>query len=236
MTAAIGRRAACRAPGALAMPAPQVFPSKVQRQKDCTSFASAGTWHAVVEVVEVWGNATEPSFSRVMSWHELRLAFTEAISAPIPDTSGAEKLVPRLGLLTWSEYVLIASVVLPELKVVVIGYTHGFDPVSGGLFTQFPAGALSATSGPRLLNPDFEPSWRSPATAATPGQFPGASTGPLSFPAEATMSTPFAVTWLITSAYVAGHDPVPPRLMFMTLAGFGFVIMVPFGATGMPAA
>ena len=33
-----------------------------------------------------------------------------------------------------------------------------------------------------------------PATAKTPGQLPGISTGPLSFPAEATTSTPMLVS------------------------------------------
>src|SRR5437588_7871028 len=73
-------------------------------------------------------------------------------------------------------------------KLVVIGYRHG-PPV---VLTQFPAGALSAISRPRLLNPTLVPACRSPATPAAPGQLAGASTGPPSFPAETTTNTPCA--------------------------------------------
>src|SRR5205823_10045781 len=71
-----------------------------------------------------------------------------------------------------------------------------------------------------------------PATAATPGQFAGASTGPPSLPAETTINTPLAVAWLIASASVCEQGPVPPKLMLMTFAGC--VLGTP--ATAMPAA
>jgi len=56
----------------------------------------------VLDVVEVCGNGSAPSFNLEIRRHELRVPFMAAISAPIPETSGAEKLVPRFGLLTWS--------------------------------------------------------------------------------------------------------------------------------------
>src|SRR5215469_12135412 len=100
-TAAIGRSAAVSAAGALAMPAPQVCPSRVQMHSDCCrSLAFAGTWHiggwAATASRDVCGKGVEPSLRRAISWQELSLVFAALISAAMPETTGAEKLVPML--------------------------------------------------------------------------------------------------------------------------------------------
>ena len=84
---------------------------------------------------------------------------------------------------------------MPLLIVVSMENRHG-EPAA--VFTQLPAGALKATSGPRLLKPTLVPVWRSPAIPATPLQLAGESTGPLSLPAETTTSTPCATTSSMT--------------------------------------
>src|SRR4051812_37270375 len=86
-------------------------------------------------------------------------------------------------------------------------------------FTQLPAGAASAASGPRLLKPTFLPIWRVPAIAATPTQLVGASTGPPSLPAEITTVPPAATTAWMTVCSAGEQPPLPPRLMLMIWAG-----------------
>ena len=89
------------------MPAPQVVSSNVQMHSAfCTSVELAGTWQdgggvGFVLSMEVCGKGWLPSCSRAMSSLDLRLLFTANISAAIPDTIGAEKLVPRF-VLVWS--------------------------------------------------------------------------------------------------------------------------------------
>src|SRR5213595_2191128 len=61
-----------------------------------------------------------------------------------------------------------------------MGYRHGPPAV----LTQFPAGLLTATSGPRLLYPTLVPACRNPATPAAPAQLAGEATGPPSFRRE----------------------------------------------------
>ncbi len=46
----------------------------------------------------VVGKGLDPSFSRAMSCELFRLPFTESINPAMPDTIGAEKLVPRFVL------------------------------------------------------------------------------------------------------------------------------------------
>src|SRR6266481_5758365 len=87
-------------------------------------------------------------------------------------------------------------------------------------FTQLPAGAASAASGPRLLNPTLVPTCRMPAIPATPTQLAGESTGPPSLPAEITTVTPAAITSLMTVCSADVQEPVPPRLMLMICAGW----------------
>ena len=48
-----------------------------------------------------------------MSCVEFRFPFTESIRPAMPETMGAEKLVPRFGVLTWSVYPLAPGVVVP---------------------------------------------------------------------------------------------------------------------------
>src|SRR5436309_2305659 len=100
-------------------------------------------------------------------------------------------------------------------------------------FTQLPPGAPSAISGPRLLNPTLVPTLRRPRIPIAPWQFAGESTGPPSLPADTTTRAPAAVAWLIALWEAESQLPVPPRLILMTCAGYGFV-----GApgTGSPAA
>src|SRR5882757_903642 len=86
-------------------------------------------------------------------------------------------------------------------------------------FTQLPAGAASAASGPRLLNPTLVPIWRIPAIPATPTQLAGESTGPPSLPAEITTVTPAATTSEMTVCSADEQAPCPPRLMLMIWAG-----------------
>src|SRR5882757_6860658 len=86
-------------------------------------------------------------------------------------------------------------------------------------FTQLPAGAASAASGPRLLNPTLVPIWRIPAIPATPAQLAGESTGQPSLPAEITTVTPAATTSLMTVCSAELQAPLPPRLMLMIWAG-----------------
>jgi len=99
-TPAIGRSAAFTAPCALAMPTPHVLPSSVQMHSACCrSLEPVGTWHtggAIAAPTELCGYGNAPSFRRARIWHEFRFALAEAMSAAMPETTGAEKLVPRL--------------------------------------------------------------------------------------------------------------------------------------------
>src|SRR5581483_6497655 len=91
------------------------------------------------------------------------------------------------------------------------------------MLTQLPPGALIATFTPRSEKPTLVPTWRSPPTAITPAQFAGVvSACPAVLPAATTITTPAAVISRTASAYALLHDPVPPRLMLITRAGFGF--------------
>ena len=82
------------------MPAPQVL--VVHRH--CASWISlslAGTWQIGTpgsSATEV-GNGRVPSRRRVSSWAVERLALRDNINAAMPETMGAEKLVPRLLLI-----------------------------------------------------------------------------------------------------------------------------------------
>ena len=68
------------------------------------------------------------------------------------------------------------------------------------MFTQFPPGALIATSGPSDEKPTLVPAWRRPATATTPAQFAGDATAwPEEFPAAATIRAPAAVISSVAS-------------------------------------
>src|SRR5437868_1685358 len=96
----MGRRAALIAPGAFAMPAPQVVVVQLHSAV-CRSVLLAGTWQFGTAVSLETGNVLAPSFSRAMSCAGFRLAFTLVIRPAMPATIGAEKLVPRLGNI-WS--------------------------------------------------------------------------------------------------------------------------------------
>src|SRR6478736_1513038 len=90
--------------------------------------------------------------------------------------------------------------VAPSL-VVVSSWNRQGSP--GAVFTQLPAG-------------------RTPATAITPVQLAGVPTASPSLPAEATISTPCAVTSLTVVAYMLLQAPLLPRLRLMICAGVGF--------------
>src|SRR5882724_8131067 len=98
--AAMGRRAALIAPGAFAIPAPQVLVVQLH-STFCTSAALAGTLQFSTVVSLETGNVLAPSFRRAMSCEGRRFPFTLVISPAMPATIGAEKLVPRLGFI-WS--------------------------------------------------------------------------------------------------------------------------------------
>jgi hypothetical protein len=65
------------------------------------------------------------------------------MSATIPDTIGAEKLVPTFTFV-WFVYVCAPGVVAPRLDVVSIENRQG-PPL---VLTQLPPGALTAICGP----------------------------------------------------------------------------------------
>lgn len=70
-----------------------------------SSFTPVGSWHiggCGDSPAEVCGNGVELCSSSVVSWLGVKLPLTDSIKAAIPDTMGAEKLVPRLGLLMMS--------------------------------------------------------------------------------------------------------------------------------------
>src|SRR5688572_6968822 len=142
----------------------------------------------------VTGKGRAPSRRRASNWWVDKLALRDSINAAMPDTIGAEKLVPRL-LLIWSVNVWDAGPAAPLFEVVSSENRHG-PPL---MFTQFPPGAAIVTSGPRLLKPTLLPAWRMAATAATPGQLPGEDTTVPSLPAESTSRTLRAVSSSMTS-------------------------------------
>ncbi len=188
LTAATGRSAACTAPCAFAIPAPQV--SVVHTHSEtCTSPDPVGTWHTgTVGSLEVGNGFLAPSLRREISCVVDSRPFAASISPEMPDTIGAEKLVPTLTWY-WLVYVSIVGVVVPRLLVVSIEYRHGSP---GPTFTQLPPGALNATPGPRLLKPTLVPTCRIAPMPATPAQLAGVSTMLPSLPTEATTSTPRA--------------------------------------------
>src|SRR4051812_22541306 len=142
----------------------------------------------------VVGKGLAPSRNRPSSCAVERLLLRESINAAMPDTMGAEKLVPRL-LSTWSVKLNAPGAVVPLFEVVSSEKRQG-PPFT---LTQLPPGAAMATSGPRLLKPTLLPAWRIAATAATPGQLAGEETTVPSLPAEMTTSTFRAVSSWITS-------------------------------------
>ena len=183
--AAIGRSAAATELAAFAMPAPQVL--VVQRH--CTTWKSSsftGTWQVGMfgSSAIVVGKGRAPSRRRASICAVERFALRESMSAAIPETIGAEKLVPRL-VLVWFVKMWLAGTVVPLFEVVSSENRQG-PPL---MLTQLPPGAATVTSGPRLLNPTLLPAWRIAAMAATPGQFPGDETIVPSLPAETTSRT-----------------------------------------------
>src|SRR5688572_22877480 len=100
------------------MPAPQV--SVVHRHcSSWKSWAFTGTWQAwmVGASLTVVGKARAPSRNLASSCSVDRLWFLESISAAMPETMGAEKLVPRL-LSIWLVKECVAGTVAPSFDVV----------------------------------------------------------------------------------------------------------------------
>ena len=84
---------------------------------------------------------------------------TDSISAAVPETSGAEKLVPTvIWKLSEKTELSATGAVVPALRAVRIGY---WQAAPGVMSTQLPPGALSAISGPRSEKPTLVPTWRS---------------------------------------------------------------------------
>ena len=139
LTAAIGLSAALTALRAFTIPAPQVPAVQAHSALDVEPAT-----HCANPVG--CGNGVALAFKRAMSWGGVRFAFAARMSAAMPETMGAEKLVPRL-VFAWSVYALAPGTVAPSLIVESIERRHGPPFV----FTQLPAGAAIPTSGPRLL-------------------------------------------------------------------------------------
>ncbi len=97
LTAAIGRCACWTAPSALAMPAPQVAVVQLHSMSWELSLAELGTWHIGAALLTGKG-LLAPCCRRAISCAGLRFALTDSISPAMPETIGAEKLVPRLVL------------------------------------------------------------------------------------------------------------------------------------------
>jgi hypothetical protein len=94
-TAAMGRSAAFTALSAFTMPVPH---SPEAGQEHSLVVASSEGHTGRFAVFAGKGDALDSS--RATSWDGVRLPFTVRISPAMPDTIGAEKLVPRL-LLVW---------------------------------------------------------------------------------------------------------------------------------------
>src|SRR4051812_10869522 len=121
---AIGRSAAATEPFAFAMPAPQAAVVQIHSSL-CMSDAPVGTWHTGTFALSlVVGYGLAPSFRRAMSCVDFRLPLTASINPAMPETMGAEKLVPTL-MFVWSVYEFAAGVVVPRFVVVSMEKRHG---------------------------------------------------------------------------------------------------------------
>jgi hypothetical protein len=137
----MGRCAAVTAASAFTMPAPHSPPLVGHAHSPLPSLATAGHTGRPVGC----GKLTALASIRAINCAGVRLALTVRMSAAIPDTIGAEKLVPRLTLVSFV-YVLVLGTVNPVLLVVSMDFRQGPEE-----FTQFPAGADTPTSAPKLL-------------------------------------------------------------------------------------
>jgi len=88
---AMGFRAASTALSALTMPAPHSLPSLGQAHSPEPVLAEQTGTPAGC------GKGLELDSMRAISWAGVKFALTACISAAIPETMGAEKLVPRFG-------------------------------------------------------------------------------------------------------------------------------------------
>src|SRR5258708_8198407 len=95
-TAAMGLCAALTALSALTIPAPHWVPSFGQAHSPLFASLAGHTGRPVG-----WGNRVALDLILAINCGGVRFALTARIRAAIPDTMGAEKLVPRLTLL-WS--------------------------------------------------------------------------------------------------------------------------------------
>src|SRR5262245_25080880 len=99
-TSAIGRCASSMANGVFAIPAPHVRPSLVQMHwPPAVVLGQSGGCGETSS--DVCGNAIALALMRSLIFAGLKLPFTDAISAAMPDTIGAEKLVPTLLVRYW---------------------------------------------------------------------------------------------------------------------------------------
>ena len=80
------------------MPAPHVLVVQLH-SLTCTSFGPVGTWHiGMVGSADCGNGVVAPSRSRARNCAALRLPLAPAISATMPETIGAAKLVPTFTL------------------------------------------------------------------------------------------------------------------------------------------
>ena len=164
----------------------------------------SGAWQAVTGVgslplsAPVVGNGRAVSLSVAMISLAVICGRADIMRATVPETRGAEKLVPTLGLKASVQIEPpAAGPRVPLLDVAMMGYRQG-DPAA--VLTQLPPGALMVISGPRSEKPTLLPTWRSPATAITPGQFAGVPVAwPVLLPAAATTTALRAASAFTTS-------------------------------------
>ena len=95
MITTFGGATDCTAFNAFTMPAPQRF--DVQLQGEPFTLAAFGSLVATHAVVSGCGKAVAVVFNRVVIVVGVRLALAPSINAIVPETIGAEKLVPRFG-------------------------------------------------------------------------------------------------------------------------------------------
>lgn len=95
----IGFSAALTAPSALTMPVPHcsVTPGPGGGQEHSPLVGSVAGHTASGGTALLAGKALALDLRRATSWAGVRFAFTDRIRAAMPETIGAEKLVPRLG-------------------------------------------------------------------------------------------------------------------------------------------
>ena len=171
-----------------------------------------------------WSGTAAPSLcSLARTCAGVSVGCTDSISAAVPATSGAEKLVPsdacRSCRCRSRRAAPATGVVVPVLVVVRSGYRQA---LLGAVLTQLPPGALIAISGPRSEKPTLVPTWRRPATRDHAGAV-GRAADRVARAVAGRRDDDARRRALICADRVDGsrcvQAPAPPRLRLMTRAG-----------------